>query len=294
MDLHYKREVAVGGMVIVGVALFILGTSWLSGKSLTPAQRVQMEFADAAGLKRGSPVRISGMQVGRVEQIELIEYGTVRLTVSLDRGLRPGADASATVVAVGLAGDVAIELNPGNPTPPLAEGQVIPGSVSPGFMQIGEALAQKAELALDNLNVMLNPALVDDMQSTLRSLQSVLATMGDPRTGPAAELSTTMAGLRSLTDKLDSAMSGAGTQRALANLDTLSGNLVDMTAQFTATGAQLDSLMARINRGEGTIGRAMTDDGLYDDIRAATVSFQQLLDEIKKNPGKITIQVRVF
>lgn len=294
MDLHYKREVAVGGMVILGVALFILGTSWLSGKSLTPAQRVQMEFADAAGLKRGSPVRISGMQVGRVEQIQLIEYGTVRLTVSLDRGLRPGADASATVVAVGLAGDVAIELNPGNPSPPLAAGQVIPGSVSPGFMQIGEVLAEKAGLALDNLNVMLNPALVEDMQSTLRGLQSVLATMSDPRTGPAAELSTTLAGLRSLTGKLDSVLAGAGTQRTMANLDTLSGNLVDMTAQFTATGARLDSLMARINSGQGTIGKAMNDDGLYDDIRAATVSFQQLLDEIKKNPGKITIQVRVF
>jgi hypothetical protein len=38
----------------------------------------------------------------------------------------------------------------------------------------------------------------------------------------------------------------------------------------------------------------MNDDGLYDDIRSATQAFQQLLDEIKKNPGKITIQVRVF
>jgi phospholipid/cholesterol/gamma-HCH transport system substrate-binding protein len=70
--------------------------------------------------------------------------------------------------------------------------------------------------------------------------------------------------------------------------------MVGMTTQFTSTGARLDSLLARINRGEGTIGRAMTDDGLYDDIRSATQAFQQLLDEIKKNPGKITIQVRVF
>ncbi|MFN2317299.1 MAG: MlaD family protein, partial [Gemmatimonadales bacterium] len=231
MDLHYKREVAVGGMVILGVALFILGTSWLSGKSLTPAQRVQMEFADAAGLKRGSPVRISGMQVGRVEEIRLVEYGSVRLTVSLDKGLRPGADASATVVAVGLAGDVAIELDPGSPTPPLAEGQVIPGSVSPGFMQIGEVLAEKAGLALDNLNAMLDTALVSEVQVTLRSLQRTLNTMSDPRTGPAAELSTTMAGLRTLTGRLDSTLGGPPMQRSLANLDTLSGRLVGMTTQ---------------------------------------------------------------
>lgn len=294
MDLHHKREVTVGAMVIIGVTLFIVLTSWLSGRSITPAQRVAIEFADASGLKRGSPVRVSGMQVGRVESIQLLEYGRVRLTASLDRDIEPRADATASVVAVGLAGDVAVELVPGAAAGPLPADGVIPGSVSPGFMQLGETLAAKAETALDNLNVMLDPALVSEMQGTLRSLQRVLNTMGDTRTGPAAELSSTLAGLRDLTARLDSTLASSQTRRALANLDTLSGRMVGMTTQFTATGAQLDSLLARINRGEGTLGRAMADDGLYEDIRAATQSFQRLLEEIGKNPGKLTIQVRVF
>lgn len=294
MDLHYKREVTVGGLVLLGAALFIFFTSWLSGRSITPAQRVVIEFGDAAGLKRGSPVRVSGMQVGRVESIQLVRYGTVRLTASLDRGVVPRADATAGVVAVGLAGDVAIELVPGGAAEPLPAGQPIPGIVTPGFMQLGEVLADKAETALDNLNVLLDPKLVEEMQATLRSLRRAVDNFGDARTGPAAELSTTLAGLRTLTSRLDSTLASAATRRSLANLDTLSGNLVDVTAQFAATGAQLDSLLTRINRGEGTLGRAMVDDGLYTDIQAATRSFQQLLEEIRRNPGKITIQVRVF
>lgn len=294
MDLHYKREVAVGALVLLGVALFVVLTSWLSGRSIAPGQRVVMEFADAAGLKRGSPVRVSGMGVGRVEEIHLEAYGRVRLTVSLDRGITPRRDATASVVAVGLAGDVAVELVPGTAPDPLPAGQAIPGSVAPGFMDIGSQLADKAALALDNLNVMLDPRLVEEMHGTLRGLQRVLGTFGDARSGPAAELTATLTALRDLTARLDSALTSPALARSLAHVDTLSGRLVGMTSQFTATGARLDSLLARINRGEGTLGRAMTDDGLYDDIRAATQAFQQLLDELRKNPGKITVQVRVF
>lgn len=294
MDLHYKREVTVGALVLLGIALFVVGTSWLGGGSLTAAQRVELEFADAAGMKRGSPVRISGMQVGRVDQIRLLEYGRVRLTVSLDRGMEPRRDATASVVSVGLAGDVAIELVPGTAAEPLPPGQVIPGTLAPGFMAMGEELAGKAGTLMENLNAMLDTTLVSEVQATLRGLQRTLATMSDSRTGPAAELSSTLAGLRALTARLDSTLASASMQRSLANLDTLSGRLVGMTTQFTTTGAELDSLLSRINRGEGTLGKAMSDPGLYDDIRAATQSFQQLLDELKKNPGKITVQVRVF
>lgn len=294
MDLHYKREVTVGALVLLGVALFVVLTSWLSGRGVGPGQRAVIEFADAAGMKRGSPVRVSGMSVGRVESIELVEYGKVHLTVSLDRSIVPKMDAIASVVSVGLAGDVAVELVPGTAPDPLPPGQVIPGQVSQGLMEIGTELAERAGTMLDNLNVMLDPELVTEMQATLRGLQRVLTTFGDAKAGPAAELSTTLAALRSLTAWVDSTLGSQALQRSLANVDTLSGRLVGMTSQFTTTGARLDSLLARINNGEGTIGKAMTDGALYDDIRAATQAFQQLLDEIKKNPGKITIQVRVF
>ena len=294
MDLHYKREVAVGALVLLGVALFLFFTSWLSGRSLAPGQRTQIEFGNAAGLKRGSPVRISGMSVGKVETIRLVEYGRVRLTVALDMGVLPRRDATAQVVSVGLAGDVAIELVPGTATEPLAADQVIPGSVAPGFMEMGAGLGEQAATVMTRLTAMLDTTLVVEMQATLRRMQQALATLGDSRTGPAAELSASLRGLRDLTGRLDSTLASTGVRRSLANMDTLSGRLVDMTAQFTTTGARLDSLLARINQGEGSLGKAMQDPGLYDDIRAATQSFQQLLDEIKKNPGRITIQVRVF
>ena len=68
MDVKYSREVAVGTIVLIAVGLFIFGTMWLSGRSLSPNDEyVQVRFENAMGLKEGSPVRVSGVPVGRVE-----------------------------------------------------------------------------------------------------------------------------------------------------------------------------------------------------------------------------------
>ena len=71
MDLRYKREVTVGTIVIVAIVLFIVGTMWLSGRSVSADNaRPTIQFANASSLKRASPVRISGVNVGKVEKIE--------------------------------------------------------------------------------------------------------------------------------------------------------------------------------------------------------------------------------
>jgi hypothetical protein len=67
-----------------------------------------------------------------------------------------------------------------------------------------------------------------------------------------------------------------------------------MSIQLTATGARLDSLLQRINRGEGTLGKFATDTGFYADSRAAAQALKVLIDELNKHPGKITVQVKLF
>jgi len=77
MDLSYKREATVGLVVILAVVLFFIGTTWLSGRSMRGSSEDfwKIQFRDAANLKTSSPVRISGVPVGKVEHIELLEVG---------------------------------------------------------------------------------------------------------------------------------------------------------------------------------------------------------------------------
>jgi hypothetical protein len=67
-----------------------------------------------------------------------------------------------------------------------------------------------------------------------------------------------------------------------------------MSAQFASTGARLDTLLHNMNQGRGTLGKFTTDTGLYTDLRQVSQSLKELLDDIKKHPGKIPVTVEIF
>src|SRR5918995_7377589 len=116
MDLSYKREAIVGTVILAAIILFFMGTTWLSGRSIrsNSDDYWKIQFRDAGNLKASSPVRISGVPVGRVEDIKLLDAGKVLVFVSIPDRIQPKVDATASIVAVGFVGDVAVELNPGD------------------------------------------------------------------------------------------------------------------------------------------------------------------------------------
>src|SRR3954468_6089919 len=128
MDLRYSREATVGAIVIVAIVVFVLGTMWLSGRSVGSANVVRIQFPNVSGLKRASPVRVSGVNVGKVERIEFVDVGKVLVMASLPPKIRPRLDAQAKIVSVTLVGDYAVDFDPGRAAEFLAPGRVILGS----------------------------------------------------------------------------------------------------------------------------------------------------------------------
>src|SRR5687768_15894549 len=133
MDMGYKQEVTVGGIVILAIVLFIVGTTWLSGRSIggDSDDYWKIQFGQAGNLKASSAVRISGVAVGRVEQIQLVDVGKVLVFVSLPERIVPKVDATASIVSIGFVGDAAIEFDPGDAAAPLPRERIIIGSQAP-------------------------------------------------------------------------------------------------------------------------------------------------------------------
>src|SRR5262249_50735319 len=113
MDLHYKQEVTVGVLVLAGVGLFLAGTMWLKGTSFTTEPRLQVVFPDVGTLKQGSPVRVSGVSLGKVERIEFQDVGRVLVSLSISPKIQPKIDATAQLTTVGLVADAIVNFNPG-------------------------------------------------------------------------------------------------------------------------------------------------------------------------------------
>jgi phospholipid/cholesterol/gamma-HCH transport system substrate-binding protein len=300
MELSYKREVTVGSLVIVAVTLFIVGTTWLSGRSVAANTKDfwKIQFRDAGNLKISSMVRISGVSVGKVERIQLLDVGRVLVSVKLPDRIKPKVDATASIVAIGFVGDAAVEFNPGDAPQLLTRDKIILGSQAAGLADRAQALGDKADSLLLGAQAIVNQKTADQLhatmtaiQGTLKAAQRTMEIYSDSRNGPTAELTRTLSTLNRLTARLDTTLANPTLSH---RADTLTSNLAQMTSQLTVTTARLDTLLSAMNQGRGTLGKFATDSGLYYDMRDVSQSLKKVLDELQKHPGKVPVTVKIF
>lgn len=294
MDLHYKQEVTVGALVLLGVALFIGGTMWLGGSGLGRSPDVSVAFEDAGTLKRGSPVKVSGVTLGNVSDITYQTYGKVLVRLNLDEQIQPRQDASATLATIGLVADAVIRFNPGTSPEPLPEGAVITGTVERGLMDMGGELGGSAKSVMEGLQAIEFKQLSENLNKTLLSFQRIAALYSNTRTGPLSQLPETMLGMQRVSARLDSVINIARFDRTARAADSLMTTLAALSIDAQSTAKQLDSILGRINRGEGSLGKLASDTLLYQNTQRLVKSLQEFVDDLKKNPGKIGITVRVF
>ena len=293
MDLHYKQEVTVGALVLVGAVLFIGGTMWLGGRSFSRAPEVTIAFADAGTLKRGSPVKVSGVTLGSVSGIDFREFGKVLVQVTLDGRVQPRSDASARLTTVGLVADAIINFNPGTAADPLPVDKIVAGTIEPGFMALGNELGERAKTVMSGLSEVANKKLADDLSKTLSAVQRMANLYSDREHGPSAELTRTLAEVQRMSHRLDSALDDAKPASAVRRADSLMSELTRLSTDARATATRLDTLLARVNRGEGTLGRFANDTAFYANAQRLMKSLQEFVDDLKKHPGKIGITVRI-
>ena len=293
MDLHYKQEVTVGALVLVGLLLFIGGTMWLGGKRFSTRPTVAVQFTDAGTLKRGSPVRVSGVELGSVDDIAYQGYGKVLVHLHLDERVEPRRDAAAELASVGLVADAIINFNPGAAPEPLAPDAVIIGTVARGFMDIGTELGDQAKGVLSGIEAIKFQEVSEDLRRSLQAFERMAAVYSNTTSGPVAQLTTTMQSLRVVSARIDSSLQAAKLDQTLRSADSLMASLTRLSAEARTTAGQLDTALTRINRGEGSLGRLAADTALYANTQRLMKSLQEFVDELKRNPGKIPITVRI-
>lgn len=296
MDLTYKQEVGVGALVLIGVAVFLVGMFWLTGQSLrTSGVAVDVAFTSVAGLKQGDPVLVSGVKQGRVGGIRLERVGRVVVTLELDDEVRPRIDAAAAVGSLDFFGAKFIDYNPGQRDEPLPEGRLISGSNQPDVADVAHGVANRANELLTNVNEIVSERLGEDVRNTLIATQRAMNVLaGMPNQPFIQQTQRTLAATERLMARVDSLLD-SGTGR---NLDSISTNLATLTNHLGGATAALDTLLGRMNRGEGTLGRIATDTTMYHDLHALSVALTALLTDLREHPDKYLkpgfVRVKLF
>jgi len=193
---------------------------------------------------------------------------------------------SATALSVDPAPGVAPE--------PLPPNSVIIGTVDRGFMALGTELAGKAKEVMGNLSDIANKKLGEDLSRTLQAVQRMAELYSNPNAGPTAELQKTLIEVQRMGDRLDSTLSEFKLSGTLAHADTLMNNLARLSSDARTSALRLDTLFARVNRGEGSLGKFVTDTAFYANAQRALKAIQEFVDTLRKHPGKLGVTVRIF
>ena len=103
------------------------------------------------------------------------------------------------------------------------------------------------------------------------------------------QLTATFASLRRATSGIDSARVDSTIQSVRA----ATANMASLTADLKQTSAKLDSIVAKVDNGNGTVAKALNDPGAYNDVRALIQHMDSLITDVKRNPKRY-INVKVF
>ncbi|NBU81757.1 MAG: MCE family protein [Flavobacteriaceae bacterium] len=129
MEKTTTEKIRLGLFVITGLTFFVLAIYFIGNKQQMFGKTNQLTaiFDNVGGLQLGNNVRFSGINVGTVRGIEIINDTTINVEMQIDKKIFPfiKKDAIATIGSDGLVGSVIINIIPGKGN----AAQVIPGDV---------------------------------------------------------------------------------------------------------------------------------------------------------------------
>ncbi len=312
MALSVEKKVGmffVFGLIILGVLLEV-GEKW------NPFQKnikYKTYLTSITGLKVGDPVRLAGVDVGRIKEI-LVLNDKIEIDFEVKPGTRIKTDTVAGLRLTNLLGGQFLGLSFGSPNAPLLpEGGVVKGKDVANIDIIVDDLSdviKDTKVLVKNLNknqdeVMQKiSGILDDNRGNLKeaiaNISSITGKM-DRGEGSLAMLlndrqlfddaSSAVSSLKVVAGKIER---GEGTLGKLVNDDTVyadaSALIKDLrsgTQDLNASMKDVREITAKINKGEGTMGKLVHDDSLYNDLRDASKNVKEITQKINSGQGTI-------
>jgi len=294
--MRRRDEVAVGVLITVAIAILAVGALWLARGGLSTGYPLYTRFEWGQSLKQGQPVLLAGVNIGYVSDVKLRRDGYLDVTFRVNGDQTVPKGSVASVKPVGIFGDVAVALTPTIPVSPqnYAPGDTVPpGTPTPDIGQIMtrvDSIGQSVERMAHTFDVELVQAGgVRDLRKTIATTSALAAQMQSIAAEQNRNLTATLNAYRRAATAIDSARIDS----TLRSFSSTSQNFAKLANTLDSASRQLNGALAKLNTGEGSAGRLLTDTSLYRDVRNLVGSVDSLMTDFKKNPKKY-INLRIF
>ena len=284
-------EVKVGIAVILAAVILILGVLWIGEFRLARKWHTYtVYFEEVGGLSAGDPVAVSGLEMGEVGLISL-EEGRVKTDLLIEQEVVLRQDCSVEIRSIGLMGEKYVYILPGKQGEVLAAGSVLSGRYKAGLPEVAAGMGD----------------IMDEMRGVAVSLRKVLAAGDSDATlgSSLARIDTVATQLLALLKENRNDL--RSTTRSMKKVSSDLGEMVESNKEGLAEGIQrfsvaaarldsltisLKSLVASVERGEGTLGKLIKEKKVHDEIEATLGNLNRLIDDIREHPERyLTIEI---
>ncbi|MBX2994526.1 MAG: MCE family protein [Bdellovibrionaceae bacterium] len=278
MNLLRAAEFKVGALVL-GVATLIAVMSVQVSDNpsfLGRSKKAHFLMADAGGLVKGSQIKTAGIPVGTISNISL-EDGMARVDLSFKRDTELTVSAAVVIKSAGILGDKYIDVYPGSPTdPPLEDGGRINNIKDKGSLDSVISSVGDIANSLKDVSANLKEAVSEDgsrkhvLGRIILNIEKVtqdLSEITSQNKGKVNEIVDQVHGITKTLDEILNDPSDKGFKKRWAvALDRIDSSLKN-----------IDEITTKINNGEGTIGKLVSDEATAEKVENAIDSVNEFL-----------------
>ena len=301
--MKITREIKVAVLVILSIVLFYWGFTFLKGRNLFDnSNKLYAVYDNVAGLVVSAPVTINGLNIGKVNTIEMLPDGKMKVELIItNEQIQIAKSSIAQIMDSGLIGgrEIAI-LNNFSDKNYTESGDTLKTSDKLGLTaelanQIGpvkdkvEVLLENANKLISNLNATLDATTQQKLKYAIASLEVTMT-----------EFSQTSKSINGILAENKSKLNTTLTnfEKTSSNLNSMSSSLekADLGAtvkKLEATLTSVNGMMTNLEQGKGSMGKLLSDDAMYNNLTKTSKELELLLQDLRLNPTRY-VNVSVF
>lgn len=265
-----SNELRLGIFVTIGIFAILLTIMLLGNYSLTSKYIINSYFDNTAGLPKKAKVKIAGVNVGNIKDI-VLENGKAKVILVIDRNIKIYSNASAKIVSMGIIGTKYIDINPGTSTNKLLEhGGTINTSTEKSLEEMVENATQKINVLLANACEGLNKQFFQNLYDTVEHIKEVSENISKKE----KQINQIINNFNNFSYSLQEITS--------KNKD----DIRDIVIQLKTVSEKIDTIINKINSGNGTIATLINDEQMSKNIKETVSEVKVTVDQLQNLVNK--------
>lgn len=253
------------GFILLVVFIFVIGSK---EKMFSSTTEIKARFPTVSGMKKGAQIQMDGINVGSVTDIQLPRNSrdsvTVRMKVISDALHLIHTDSRAVISTEGLIGEKIIVVSVGSDTTlPVSAGATIQGEGTKDFTRIYDTLNAAVSRVKD---------VADQAYLALNQVREGNGTLA-----------------RLINDDRLYRSAAALSEEARTTVVQARGTIEKISSDFGVVSTNLNGVVERINRGEGSLGKLLSKDDVYENVRLTSDNMQRSSYDLRDALAKISL-----